>query len=317
MALQLRMAAILLAFTASCGGKPGPQKIDRPKLETISATPKGGQNSLGKDAPKGFLRPCQTMIAGSGLVELRCDDYQLVEFRKPKSGGSGDADLDALMEVLGARFGELDETRRDAAIDSLAIRVSDFSGATGKAPQGMAASVSNSAGQYWAFACYKKSGDISKSFCGDAISTAARAGGLAYVDAKPLNEFGDGTIKVPPSCESMPGSKIVCPKGQLSWSPEGASDAKTLRADTLSRLMAMAGKEGVAAEQKQLDCQLLGKPASCVYVQLTNKKKKEALHFLLVTGGGQDRLVVCSYPEASKGSLPIPCDQAIELKAAR
>jgi hypothetical protein len=312
---QIPIAALLIAFPAGCGGDNAPRRVAHPPLATAAAAPSTGHTGLGESAAKGFLRPCQTMIVGSGLVELRCDDYQVVEFRKPESSGRSDADLDDLMAVLRARFGELREHRRDAVIDKLAIRVSDFSAENEKSARGMAVTVSNSAGQYWGFACYKKGTDISKDFCGDAIATAARAGGLAYVDAKKLNDFGTGSLKIPPACESTPGSKIVCPTGQLSWSPEGAGDANTLRAETLARLVEMAGREKVVIEQSELKCKLLGVRASCVRVQLSSKQKDEYLHFVLVTGAGQERLVVCSFPGAAGSSLPVPCDQAIDLNS--
>jgi hypothetical protein len=191
--------------------------------------------------------------------------------------------------------------------------MSDFATVDVAGPRGMAATVSNSAGQYWAFACYRKGGELSKGFCSDAIATAARAGGLAYVEAKELQDFGNGALQVAPSCKATPGSKISCPTGELSWSPKGDRSAITLREETLARLRDMASKEEVKLQQRELDCKLLGKQASCLYVDLTNKSGDEALHFVLVTGGQQERLVVCSYPEATKGVLPEPCSQAIEV----
>ena len=310
---QLAIAAILAAVTVSCGGTEGPRRVEQPTLETLEPASGAPKVLLGEDVAPGFFRPCQVVVAGSGLVELSCDAYQIVEFRKQESGGNGDADLDDLMKVLVARFGALKESRRDAAIDSLAIRVSDFQSKESQGPRGIAASVSNSAGQYWAFACYKRGGEISESFCGDAIASAARAGGLAYVEAKELQDFGKGKLAVPPTCQSTPGSKISCPEGELSWSPDDGRSATTLRQETISRLTKMADKEKVEVKQKELDCTLLGKKASCVYVLLTNKKKKEALHFVLATGGEQDRLVVCTYPEGKLTSLPVPCKQAIEV----
>ena len=218
------------------------------------------------------------------------------------------------MTVLGARFGALEESRYDGVIDSLAIRLSDFSSANEKGPKGMAASVSNSAGQYWAFACYKKGGEFFKGFCGDAIATAARAGGLAYVEAKELQDFGDGKIKAPASCTSTPGSKISCNTGTLSWSPKGGPSAETLRDETLARLRGMATKEKVKIEEREITCKLLGKSASCLYLRLASKAKSEALHFVLATGGKQGRLVVCAYPKATAQGLPEPCAQALELR---
>lgn len=314
---QIRIIAILTAFTVSCGQAEAPRQVERPTLETLEPAKKSPKVQLGEAAAPGFFRPCQIVVAGSGLVELNCDEYQIVEFRRPKSGGSGDADLDDLMKVLGARFGKLRETRRDAAIDSLAIRVSDFATEESTGPRGMAASVSNSAGQYWAFACYIRGAEVSKGFCGDAIATAARAGGLAYVEAKALEDFGAGKLKVPATCQSTPGSKISCPGGQLSWSPNDGRGAMTLRKETLSRLTTMASEEKVALKKQELACKLLGKSASCLYVHLTNKSAKEALHFVLVTGGEQERLVICSFPDSEGRELPEPCEQAIEIKLPR
>ena len=114
---QLPIAALLIAFTTACGGHTSPRRVEQPTLGTVDAAPSGAEAKLGEGAAKGFLRPCQTMIIGSGLVELRCDDYQVVEFRRPDSKGRADADLDDLMIVLRARFGELrdaDELRLGA-----------------------------------------------------------------------------------------------------------------------------------------------------------------------------------------------------------
>jgi hypothetical protein len=283
---EIQIAVLLAAFTVSCGGDPGPRKVEQPTLETLEPAAPGSGARLGRSAAPGFFRACQTVATGGGLVELRCDVYQVVEFRKPDSGGSGDADLDDLLKVLGARFGELEETRRDARIDELAIRLSDFQSVDEAGPRGMAASVSNSQGQYWAFACYRKGGEVSEDFCGDAIATAARAGGLAYVQAKALEDFGGGALEVPASCEATPGTRIVCPTGQLS----------------------------LQLKRKESSCRLLGKKALCLHLELTNPSEQEALHFVLVTGGGQERLVVCSYPDSPGSSLPEPCGQAIELK---
>jgi hypothetical protein len=292
--------------------------VQQPTLETLEPASEAAKVSLGADVAPGFFRPCQVVVAGGGrgLVELSCDAYQVVEFRRPESSGNGDADLDDVIKVLAARFGELEESRRDGSIDSLAIRLSDFRAKDSEGPRGMAASVSNSAGAYWAFACYTRGGEASKGFCGDAIATAARAGGLAYVEAKELQDFGKGKLTVPPTCQSTPGSKISCPEGELSWSPDGRS-ATTLREETLARLMKMAEKENVEVKREDHSCKLLNKTASCVYVLLSNKSKKEALHFVLVTGGEQERLVVCSFPEGKLSSLPDPCKQAIEIKSPR
>jgi hypothetical protein len=314
---QLRIIAILTTFTVSCGGTEGPRQVEQPTLETLEPAKESPQTSLGEAAAPGFFRPCQIVVAGSGLVELSCDDYKIVEFRRPKSGGSGDVDLDDLMKVLGARFGKLSETRRDAAIDSLAIRLSDFAATDSAGPQGMAASVSNSAGQYWAFVCYRRGGEISKGFCGDAIATAARAGGLAYVEAKALEDFGAGKLKVSASCQSTPGSKISCPGGELSWSPDDGRSAMTLREETLTRLTAMASEEKVSLKKQELACKLLGKSASCLYLNLISKNTKEALNFVLVTGGEQERLVICTFPDSEGRELPEPCEQAIEIKLSR
>lgn len=308
---EIRIATFLAAFTASCGGAEAPRQVDQPTLETLEPAAQGAAASLGKQAPPGFYRSCETVAAGGGLVELHCDDYQIVEFRKPESSGTGDADLNDLLTLLGARFGELSEKRRDARIDSLAIRVSDFASVDESGPRGMAASVSNSQGQYWTFACYKKVGEIEKDFCGDAIATAARAGGLAYVQAKSLVEFGGGQIKVAAGCQSTPGSRISCATGQLSWSPRDGRDALTLRDETLARIETMARQEKVNLHKKELACKLLGKEALCLKLQLTSAE--EALHFVLVTGGEQERLVVCSYPESKEALLPEPCRQAIDL----
>ena len=61
----------------------------------------------------------------------------------------------------------------------------------------------------------------------------------------------------------------------------------------------------------------LGKAASCGRGQLSNNQNDEYLHFVLVTGGGQERLVVCSFPGAAGSTLPAPCDQAIEFDQPR
>ncbi len=314
---QIPIAAVVTAFTLCCGGTEGPRQVEQPTLETVGPAKDGPSLSLGESVAPGFFRPCEVVLAVSGLIELSCDAYQIVEFRKPESNGNGDTDLDDLMKLLEDKFGDLQERRRDASIDSLAIRLSDFQAKDSEGPRGMAAAVSNSAGQYWTFACYKRGSAISQGFCGDAIATAARAGGLAYVEAKALQDFGTGKLQVPANCQSTPGSKISCPGADLSWSPDVAGSSTTLREETVARLAKLADTEKVEVVEKELECKLLGKEASCVYVLITNKKKKEALHFLLVTGGEQERLVVCTYAEGTLSSLPQPCDQAIEISVPR
>ena len=306
---DIRLLAVLALVAVCCAAPKRAKHLEQPTLETIEPASSEGAVELGESVPTGFLRPCRTVSSLAGLVELSCGEHQIVEFRKADSTGGGDKDLDAAVTVLKARFGELREQRSDARIDDLPVRLTRFKA---ESVEGMAVAVTNKQAQYWVFACYRTGGSA-EDFCTDAIATAARAGGLAHVQAKPLESFGEGRVKVPKDCQATPGSRISCATGQLSWSPKGGRDAKVLRDETLQKIRSMALKEKVALKVAKKDCQLLGTKAECTLLEVSNPKASEALHFVLVIGGGQDRLVVCTYPEATAGALPEPCSQAIEV----
>ncbi len=308
----------MAAFTVSCGPVSESHSVERPTLETVVETEKAAQG-WGADVADGFLRPCKTLSASGGLVELSCDAYQLVEFRKPRAepepGGevAPPEGLGALVEILQARFGPFAETRGEATIDSQSIETSDFSPKNSSDPgaRGLAVHISNVEGHFWGLACYRKDGKaVNRSYCTDAIATAARAGGLAHVGAMPLKGFGDGKLVAPQGCESVKGRKIQCARGALSWS---TGDAKAIREKTVSDLRAMAKTEKVKLSTETRQCLLFDKTADCKIVKIENASDGAKLNFILLLGGGQDRLVVCTTPEDIDEPLPPPCDQVISL----
>jgi len=305
------LGGFLFGFLLACGGKQeSSHTLTEGTLETLSSEPSSTGAPLGEGAPPGFLRPCQTMVSGGGLVELHCDDYRIVEFRKDESAATSVV-LDSVLKLLEARFGPIEDRRRDARIDRLQIEVSDFNSKSGTT-LGLAAAVTNKQGRYWGFACYRKEGEGEVTdFCGAAIATAARTGGLAFAGAKPMEVFGGGKITVPKDCQ-LDNARITCPSGQLSWSVAEGRDASTLRDETLAKLTSMAKQEKVSLAREDKVCKLLGAGASCLYLKLERKSKSESLHFVLVTGGEQDRLVVCSFPAFAGTGLPQPCNLAIE-----
>ena len=216
-----------------------------------------------------------------------------------------------------ARFGPLSDERGHASIDAQLLETSDFaSEKTSESPQGpngVAVVVANAQGQFWGLACYRKDGAADRAYCSDAIASAARAGGLALVGAHPIKTLGDGRLVTPENCESVPGRKIQCAGAGLSWSVGDERDAEALREQTLQSLKDMATQENVVFRSEKRDCALFGTPADCLMVSLTNPTKKEQLYMVLLTGGEQDRLVVCSTPADVTDTLPEPCDQAITL----
>ncbi len=315
-----QMCSLLLftAFTVSCGPVSEPRSVQQPTLETVVAKETAGQG-WGADVPHGFLRPCVTLSASGGLVELSCDAYQLVEFRKPRpTAEPGDEvpppeGIGALLEILQARFGPFVETRGEATIDSQTIEISDFVPENSSEPgaRGLAVHIGNVEGHFWGLACYRKDGkDVNRSYCTDAIATAARAGGLAHVGALPLKGFGDGKLVAPEGCESVRGRKIQCARGSLSWS---VGDAEAIREKTVSDLAAMALAEKVGFAVEKRDCTLFGKEANCQVVKIENPVDGSKMNFVLLLGGEQERLVVCTTPETLGEVLPPPCDQAMTL----
>ena len=272
--------------------------------------------ALGADAPKGFLRPCQTVLASGGVVELACGEHQIVEFRKGASTGEADQDLNDVMEVLQARFGELKETRKDGRIDDFPVRISTFRTIASTGARGTAVAVSNSQGRYWVFACYRKVGSVNSEFCDEAISTAARAGGLAYVGAKAVKGFADGVLVVPKGCVSSENSRVTCKNAQLSWSPSGGKNASVLQGEAVARIESMALHEKVVLTKETRRCQLLAEDIECFHMQINSPDKGEELHFILAHGAKQEHLVVCSFSAFDDaGELPQPCSPVISLKA--
>jgi len=296
--------------------------VEQPTLETVVATKTTGQG-WGTDVAPGFLRPCVTLSASGGLVELACDAYQLVEFRKPRPEPKPGAEVEppeglgALLEILQARFGPFAEERGEATIDGKVIAVSDFAAESSSEPgaSGIAVHISNVEGHFWGLACYRKDAKpVNRSYCTDAIATAARAGGLAHVGAVPLKGFGDGLLVAPEGCESFRGRKIQCARGSLSWS---TGDALSIRQTTKADLAAMAKTESVAFATEQRACTLFDKAADCEIVKIENPKDGSKMNFVLLVGGEQERLVVCTTPEDIGAKLPPPCDQAISLSPVR
>lgn len=316
MSTHLLAAFLVAALAGACGGHKTVHRVEQPSLETVAPEATTGQG-LGTSAVPGFLRACQVQAAASGLVEISCDQHQLVEFRKLDGAGpqGGDEDLDELMQILEARFGELAEERSDSKIDDAAIRLSQFVHRGDGGVHGVAATIGNVEGHYWGMACYRKGAPVSEDFCGDALATAARAGGLAHVEARPLQDFAEGRLAVADGCESNPGRGIHCATGKLSWSAADV-DASSLRAETIANLQEMARTEKVKLVSTKRSCALLGKDAECEWVRLHNAAAGEELNFVLATGGDQERLVVCTFPGPMppKSLLPEPCAQALVVK---
>lgn len=314
MSTEFRVACLVAALTATCGGAATEvRRVEQPTLETVAPKAKG--QGMGDVATPGFLRACQTRALGAGLVELGCEQHQIVEFRKLEMEESADdeSQIDQLMEILSARFGALDEDRAQAEIDATPVQLSRFK-TSAPGVEGLAVIISNVEGRFWGLACYRKGGAMDEAFCGDAIATAARAGGLAHVAAKPMDEFADGKLTLGEGCEAMPGRGITCVSGKLSWSASD-SDAAPLREETMANLAAMANDEEVAFSTERVACTLLGKSADCHWLQIKQKKKSEELNFVLAIGGGQERLVVCTFPGpwTKPSPLPEPCAQALVL----
>ena len=316
MAAATTMAVIMA--TACGAAKSRTQTSDTSsELEFVADTEQEQEvKALGSDAPEGFLRPCQTVLASGGVVELACGEHQIVEFRKGASAGEAEQDLNDVIEVLQARFGDLKETRRDGRIDDFPVRISTFRTIANAGARGTAVAVSNSQGRYWVFACYRKVGSVNVTFCDEAISSAARAGGLAYVGAKPIKGFADGVLKVPKGCVSSENSRVTCKDAQLSWSPSGGKNASVLKGEAVARIESMALHEKVTLRKETRRCQLLSEDVECFYMQISSPDKGEELHFMLVHGAKQERLVVCSFAAFDDaGELPEPCSSVISLKA--
>lgn len=316
MTLRLSLLVLGMMAIASCSGHAEKSSPALAPLSGAAPAEKIDEASLvlGANTPNGFLRPCQTLIAAGGVVELRCGEHRIVEFRKGASAGDNEQDLDDVMEVLQARFGELRETRQNGRIDSFLVRISNFRTDKVDGPDGIAVAISNAQGRYWVFACYKKQGDANGQFCQEAIATAARAGGLAYVEAKKLAGFGDGILKVPEGCVSSEGSRITCKTGQLSWSSAGGKSAQVLQDEAVAQIVSMAAKEKVVVTQSAKKCLLLGEEAECLHLLVVNAEKQEELHFVLAQSEGEERLVVCSFASYASGLLPAPCFQALTLQ---
>ena len=136
---------------------------------------------------------------------------------------------------------------------------------------------------------------VNVAFCDEAISTAARAGGLAYVGAKPVKGFADGVLIVPKDCVSSENSRVTCKNAQLSWSPSGGKNASVLKGEAVARIESMALHEKVTLIKETRRCQLLAEEVECFHMQVSSPDKGEELHFMLVHGAKQERLVVCSF----------------------
>lgn len=310
MAFEDRILLLVCAFTVSCGGPTSTRLGERPTLKAreSEAPP---PVPLGANAPRGFLRPCQTLRAGDGVVELSCGEHQVVEFRQVEVGEQGEG-LDGVMTILRARFGELEDSRFEARIDGTPVPVAQFQGDGETAITGMATLIANTAGQFWALACYRKAAAANAAFCGEAIATAARAGGLAHTEAKPIQSVM-GNLRVPAGCRLVSGHRISCGHGELSWAPEDGRDAVEVRDETIARLRELAAQQRVGFNARQQRCELLGAEAQCRSIRLSNETAGDSLNFFLATGGGQPRLLICSYPGVSLAPLPVPCDQAIRV----
>ncbi len=301
------------AITVACARDNTSKIVSQPTLTQVQASESVGQEaSLAPDTPEGFLRPCTTVMASGGVVELACGEHQVVEFRKGSSTGEAERDLDDVMEVLQARFGDLREERDEGRIDRFPVSISHFRTARAGGPRGLAIAVNNSQGRYWVFACYQKNGESNESFCQEAIAAGARAGGLAYVGAKPLQSFLSEILSVPKGCQSTE-NRVLCKDAQLRWSPLTGTPALQLRAEAVANMGAMAKVEKIVLSQEERECTLLKAKATCLLVSLKNPAKQEELNFVMATGGGQERLIVCSYSQLSSGQLPAPCDQVISL----
>ncbi len=298
----------------ACAPASESHSVEQPKLEVV--VPSEAAEVWGADVAPGFLRPCKTAVAGDGLVELMCDEHSLVEFRRPPSAegqASNAPGLGTLMEILGDRFGSLDKKGGRADVDEQVLQVSDF---VSEKNSGVAALVENEQGYFWGLVCYGKTASYNRSFCIDAIASAARSGGLSHVGAKPPESLGDGRLVTPADCQQVPGRKIHCQTGELSWSAgDSEQSAEKLRTETLQRLRDMAKEEHVTFTSTPTACTLFKEPADCLVVRLHNPTQNERLGFVLLVGGGQDRLVVCTSPNELKSSLPEPCDQAIKLSS--
>ncbi len=309
--MQGWLCAVLLVLMA-CGPASKAHSIEQPHLETVG--PAIAAEVWGAKVAPGFLRPCEALVLGEGLVEVACGTHKLVEFRRPPAAEQENAPakgLSTLMKILEGRFGALETKRGQGSVDAQVLHVSDFSS---KKISGVAALIENEQGYFWGLACYGESSSYVRSFCMDAIATAARSGGLSYVEARPPTSLGDGRLVTAAHCQQVPGRKISCPTGELSWSAgDPKQSAEMLRTETLQRLQDMATKEHVKFSSVSSACTLFGKPADCLVVRLHNPAQEERLGFVLLVGGEQDRLVVCTTPTELTSILPEPCAQAIQL----
>jgi len=178
---------------------------------------------------------------------------------------------------------------------------------------GVAVVINNVQGNFWGLVCYRKGGQANQAYCHDAIATAARSGGLAFVGAKPIAGLGDGRLETPAGCQEVPGRKIHCADAELSWTAAGEGGAEARRQETLQGLQTMAAQEKMKIRTETRACSLFSQVADCLLVFVEDPKSDAQLNFILLLGGGQERLVVCSASTALDGALPVPCDQAISL----
>jgi hypothetical protein len=273
----------------------------------------GEPDPLAVDADPDMLRPCQTLIAGQELVEIRCGEYRIVEFRKETTVGESPV-LDVVTGLMQQRFGELKEERGKATIDGAEVALAEFSGSQpGAEVSGLALALGNSEGRFWGLACYRKQEGADSGWCRQAVQVVARAGGLSFVGAAPAPRPFGSAVTFPDDCVEE-ALRVRCSKGEVSIMKPDGRDPALVQKETRERLAELAKQEGASLQEADPACTLLGESATCKELAIVDQETGERLRFLLVRPG-DGSLLVCSFSAASgDDAIPAPCSTLLEVQ---
>jgi hypothetical protein len=172
---------------------------------------------------------------------------------------------------------------------------------------GLAAELGNREGQFWGIACYRKGSAVEDNFCGRAVQTIARAGGLAFVGATPAPRPFGAEVKFPAGCveESL---RVRCATGEVSIMKPDGRDPEQVISETHKSLEKLAKADGASLEKStETDCRHLGQPARCSEVAIVDAATQERVRYIFVMPGDRS-LLVCSFAsQGDEAALAPPC----------